>query len=454
MNDEAVLDFFTFGYILGDKTFLKGVTMLPYASMLICTKNGFSIKNYWDFEFKEDYKEYPDEYYIEKLSSLLIQAVKRQIDKKHRLGVALSGGLDSRTIAGIINKIEPTLQIPLITFGYDKNCDDIRIAKRVAKKLKWTHHVIHSAPDFLVDYGEKGVYLTDGLLGLTFFQIISLLEAMKKHVDILISGILLGNIFHSSVFDKLYTSNRNHVLDYKLLISLVGLLSTGEDIKSLFLESYYEKNKKLIKKSFDEIQNRKLPTLLLNKYSYLSITQRNRRYIFDQMLIVREEMEMRIPFLDNDLIDFYLTIPPRLRYNAYLISKTFKSLFSELARIPWQNTMAPIGANKMQKRVHYLIDKGLRGIDLIITKLSFEIISRQRKRNYYAYDVWIRKNKRVKDFFTKILLDEKTLSRGYFRPESIKRLVDLHMSGKETYSTELGLLVAFELWHREFIDNV
>ena len=101
-----------------------------------------------------------------------------------------------------------------------------------------------------------------------------------------------------------------------------------------------------------------------------------------------------------------------------------------------------------------MIDRGLRGIDLAITKLSLGIISRQRKRSYYAYDTWIRENEKVKEFFIKILLDKKTLLRGYFSPEGIKKLVDLHMSGKKNYATELGLLVTFELWHREFIDNV
>ncbi|OUC07385.1 hypothetical protein RY27_15250, partial [Litorilinea aerophila] len=49
------------------------------------------------------------------------------------------------------------------------------------------------------------------------------------------------------------------------------------------------------------------------------------------------------------------------------------------------------------------------------------------------------------------LLDERTLSRGYFQPETIRRLVSEQMAGAR-HAVKLGALISLELWHRQFLE--
>ena len=59
----------------------------------------------------------------------------------------------------------------------------------------------------------------------------------------------------------------------------------------------------------------------------------------------------------------------------------------------------------------------------------------------------------LKGFVEKILLDERTLNRGYFNREYILRMIEEHMSSRKNYSRQLSALITFELWHRLFVDK-
>jgi hypothetical protein len=80
-------------------------------------------------------------------------------------------------------------------------------------------------------------------------------------------------------------------------------------------------------------------------------------------------------------------------------------------------------------------------------------ISIPDKIGYPDYDEWIRKDARLRTSFEDILLDERTLSRGYFNEDYVRKIVRNHMSGKKDYGQELCALLTFELWHRLFFDE-
>jgi len=71
VDDRSVADFFSFGYILGNKTFFHGIELLPPASILTHNNGQMSIDNYWNFNYNEEYEDHPEEYYVEKLSKLI-----------------------------------------------------------------------------------------------------------------------------------------------------------------------------------------------------------------------------------------------------------------------------------------------------------------------------------------------------------------------------------------------
>ena len=70
-------------------------------------------------------------------------------------------------------------------------------------------------------------------------------------------------------------------------------------------------------------------------------------------------------------------------------------------------------------------------------------------RPYADYNLWMRNE--LRSWVGKILLDKRTLDRGYLQPLMIQKLVNEHMNG-EKYAKELGMLISIELWHRMYLD--
>ncbi len=71
-------------------------------------------------------------------------------------------------------------------------------------------------------------------------------------------------------------------------------------------------------------------------------------------------------------------------------------------------------------------------------------------RPYKDYRSWFRTV--LKDWVEGILLSDRFMQRGYYRPEYVRRLVAAHMAG-EDHTVSLGAMIAIELWHRQFIDG-
>lgn len=453
VDDASVMDYFTHGYMLGDKTFIRGIKLLSYGSMLVLSGEGLILKHYWSPKYEEE-ESMSDEEYSERLKSLLAESVERQLGGGHILGVSLSGGFDSRVISGLARRMRPELRLPQITFAYDLNCDDARIARKVSKRLGVENMFIRIRPDYLADLAVEGVRLTDGQSGLTFMHVLGILDELKSCADVHIKGVLLDAMLRPSAIRRAFFWSDNRLFDHTIMGELnIGLIPNPKEAVRAMDGDYYSKHEHCLEESFRQVAARGLPDNIYRRCCFLVMTERERRFIFELLNIIRKKAEIRMPWADNDLYDFYLTVPPRLIYDGSLAYNTAKSLLPSLSRIPMTATLAPVGAKRWEAKIYYLADKARRAIDYMITKLSFGRINRIRKRNFYAYDTWIRREKRVREFFEGILFDEKTLKRGYFNPEGLKQLWEEHLSGAKNHSIIFGLIASFELYNREFIDS-
>ena len=63
---------------------------------------------------------------------------------------------------------------------------------------------------------------------------------------------------------------------------------------------------------------------------------------------------------------------------------------------------------------------------------------------------WFRSD--LRDFLSETILSKVSLSRGYFKPDTIRNMVRLHIEKKADYSSQLWSLLMLELWHKRFID--
>jgi asparagine synthase (glutamine-hydrolysing) len=85
------------------------------------------------------------------------------------------------------------------------------------------------------------------------------------------------------------------------------------------------------------------------------------------------------------------------------------------------------------------------------SKLPPEIMHRKKMGFGVPLARWFRED--LREYAHEILLDEKTLGRGYFKQEAVRRLLDEHVSAAEDHSQRIWVLLNLELWHRIYIDG-
>jgi len=450
INDEAIAEFFTFGQLLGNKTFFKGITVLPPASIVAWDRERFSIKQYWEFCYDETDRIYPEEYYVEKLVKLFKQAVERRIRGSHKISVSLSGGMDSRAVVAAIDREHP---ITTFTFTFPGIDESPEIAKRVSNKKGTIHKQFEIKQDYLVDYAEKAVYLTDGMLNLVHFHEISILDEIRKCSDIVFNGWGCENTIKGQFLNKKILLSKDDNELGKILFKKFMIVSE-RDRNLLFSQNYYNKIKYLAFKSLQKELGKSKNKHPANRSDYFVFQNRERRSIhIANSVYQRSKFECEEPFTDNDFVDFSLKIPPELRCDRRIYFKFLKKLSPELSKIPVSPAGVHINVPSIIYKIYSLKKAGMRKFRDIIRIKTRGLIKIPFKDDYPDYGEWIRSNERLKKWVERILLDERTLNRKYFNRNFIIKMVNDHMSYRKDYTQLIFILLTFELWHRMFMEG-
>lgn len=448
INLDSMADFFSFGYILGDKTFINDINLLPPASMLIYSDNKLQIKQYWNWSVIKKTKITDENEIIDELGRLLIQAVRRRIQKNKRLGLFLSGGLDSRAVAAAI----PSSCYPIhaVTFG-KKNCDDYKIAKRICDKLGIEHHFVEMTAEKWFSGIDKTVWVTDGQLNVIHQHSWDAVDTLKKYVDCALSGIEGDFFLGGSSLRKEFLSSKDVDEFYMdAIINVDAQISLIREADFYTPQVLGKVKGKSVKNAKDEIKRWvKDP----ESSDYYFVTNRTRRFILMGDVCTRGELEVYRPFFDNDLVDFAFSIPSKLRLNHNIYNKMLLKFFPELFKcIPWQATGLPIGVNNNIINAYVFYDRIKFKINKVFKSVGLYPVFGDYK-NFADYNDWIRDNTKIKEYIYSILLSEKTIDRGYINRNFIKEILNCHMSGKKNYAQTIGLLLTFELFNRFFIDG-
>jgi len=160
--------------------------------------------------------------------------------------------------------------------------------------------------------------------------------------------------------------------------------------------------------------------------------------------VVRSKTAVRLPFIDNDLVEFSLNIPPYLRINRDLANRAFIEKFPDYAKIPIAQTHLPM--------ITCAREIWLRNIQFIQWHLRYRGLNKLAgpvSRPYKDYNLWFRTN--LRSWVQETLLNSRALNRGYLKPAAIKQIVSEHMAGKNN-AVKIGSLMTIELSHKFFTD--
>ncbi len=420
LDCQAIEEFFDIGYLLENRTWFEGIELVPPASILTfdLKKSKVGIEHYWSWNEINPMKGAIDEReLIEELGRLFKQSVRKRVNNNERIGIALSGGLDSRAILAAV----PEDYKPLHTFTFgQEGCDDIKIARKVSKIKGAQYHALELNSNNWLMPRTNGVWKSDGLLNLLHMHGIEFYDEYKSCTDFNLDGFAGDLVLGGSYLRKCS-------LDKKIHSSMVKNVTHSQMAISNFNTWY-----------------------MIDKTDPYFINNRVRRFTNSGLLSITKLIEVRIPFWDNKLIDFVYTIPDLLRYNSYIYNKMLLSTFSQYYyNIPWQKTGYPISYSELRGRIVRLKKRVNNKVRRESQRFGFKYTD---LKSFTDYPEWIRAQP-ARAFFEKLLLSKKALYPQFIDERRILHYLTDHMKRQKNYHNELCLVLTFELWLQQVFEG-
>lgn len=442
INPLAVAQLLSFEYVLGNRTLLTEAHLLPPSTLLTFGNGRLVIRSYWTLEFHDFCQPLGEEKYLEGFVHYMRQAVTRQAHDSLPAGVLLSGGLDSRMIVAFLCDDLVTEPLHTFTFGIP-DCDDVRLAQEVAALLGTRHLFSELKPNYLLDAGDEGVRLTDGMMSCVHMHAYANLRAQSQHASALYMGFMGDALLGGHLNRQLWAGFDEDALHQLMFEDACVLFSPAEQ-KKLFADHFQNHIKDDVFDSFRAVFAESKANLVANRQNHFDLRQRQRRFILNGVELVRSQVVVHTPFCDNDLVEFMLTVPPGLRLDRFLMVQAFIRFFPAVAKVPYARTGLPLMAcaRDLLIRINRLIRWRLHRVGLKRSPFP-------QHRRYCDYNSWMRTA--LRSWVEEILLSEHTLERGYFNPNYIRQLVAEHMAGAD-HNRKLGMLITLERWHRQFLD--
>lgn len=441
----AIGQFLTFQHPLGDRTFLADVRLLPGSSVLTFQDGRLNVRRYWDLRYAEHHTFRSEADYVDELLHLLRQAVKRQARDSLPTGVLLSGGLDSRVLLAFLSE---AVRDKLFSFTWGvPGCDDARYAREVSAIAGAENHFFELKPDYLLALAEKSVRLTDGMGSVVNLHALATLDAQTRYAKAIYKGFM-GDAMMGYGLTRQHWANceREQLAQaHYAAHEERNLLAFGvNEHDELFTPDFRRQIGSGVWDSYRAALSECPAPQLAQQRLYFDLRQRVPRMTLNGVEVVRSMAVARLPFCDNDLVDFTLRVPPGLLYDRYLIKKAFVEAFPRLARVPYTDTGLPMlpCARDVLIRLDQQIRWRLRGAGLTW-------VNEPKRRPYANYNHWLRTT--LRPWVEGLLLSERAAQRGIFNPATVRRLVDEQMAG-EKHAVKLGALLTIELWRRQFVD--
>jgi asparagine synthase (glutamine-hydrolysing) len=438
IDSQALAEFFSINFILGERTLFKHIKVLNPASILTFKDGTLKIEKYWEPVVGETETRFDQKEAIEKAHTLLLQAVERQMDDQKPKGCYLSGGLDSRTILGVVDQLG--YKIPAFTYGR-VGCDDQKGAELISKRLGMENFFFEVSPDYLRHWSRPGVWLTEGMTRVAF-EGLECLGKIREKASILFNGFGGNDLMGHLSFGLLEFVYRRKSKDWMSgFFDKVNEPFSEELLSKLFLPSYFPQGKERVFGAFADLLTSYPEKSVYNKIYHFFIREKARKSLLYGLLVDSGMIEYRVPFYDYDLVDFLLTIPPKQRMLSIFYRKLIAKKFPNLAKIVYQRTGLPVNSN-----LAWVLFK--KAQDICQRKLSS---AAGDKRGHVDDESWMRNE--LKDFVVFILLSKKATERGFFNPEFIKEIVNQHLLGTQNNALKIGTLLTFELWNQLFVDG-
>jgi asparagine synthase (glutamine-hydrolysing) len=424
-------EFIVCGCVLENRTLFQDIHVLPPGSAWSFEGGKLQKKStYFDPREWEELEPLKPEEYYGHLRDVFVKNLPRFFEGRERIGVSLTGGLDTRIIMAW-RKAEPNT-LPSYTFGsmYRDN-EDVKLARRVAEICGQQHETIPTGEEFLsrfAHYAERTIYLTDACVDLSRSPDLYLNEKAR-----LIAPVRMVGTYGSEML--------LHAVMFKAEEPVAGLFQNDLLPEIQRAKQTYDASRRGHPVTF--IAFRQSPW---HHYGVLGLEQ--------------TQVAVRTPYLDNELVRTIYKSPGPVAINEEGRIRLIREGNPALAQL---RTDRGLGDQKNPVlhvlleflfKAEYAYDYGMpqwvAQVDHFFSPLHLERIWLGRHKLYH-FRVWYRD--RLREYVREMLLDKRSLARPYLKPNTVRAIVDGHLKGSRNYTTEIHRLLTLELTHRLFLDS-
>lgn len=358
LSRPALQKYFAYGFIPAPHSLYSSVAKLPggYCMTYDLATEKLKVKRYWLFEIEphEHLPKNPEEEWGEELRSLLSSAVKRRLMSDVPLGIFLSGGIDSSAILAFTREQLPAGQIKTFAIGFQEaTFDESAYARRAANLFASDHYEeILSLEKARELAGNVLRRLDEPFADASILPTYLLCAFARRHVTVALCGDGADELFAGydpfkalsaarwyrclttpglrrgvqSLARLLPVSEKNMSLDFKIRRGLRGAAYPAPmwnpvwlgpldpcEIEDLFSEPVSAED--IYGEAIQAWENTSATSLVDKTLEFYT-----RFYLQDDILTkvdrasMMVSMEVRAPFLDNEVVDFARKIPHRYKY--------------------------------------------------------------------------------------------------------------------------------------------
>ena len=339
IDEGSVAAFLALGFVPGPRTLLSGVSKLMPGERLVVDRSGVHLSRYWNYPLPAP--EAPArsiQVYAEELLVRLEEAVRLRLMSDVPLGAMLSGGLDSSLITALMARnMKDPVKTFAVGFGGASEGNELSDAKLVAQTLGAEHHELSLGLDATLDIDGLVWSLDEPIADLSTVGFAALSQLAAQHVTVALSGQgadeLLGG----------YGRHRAAALVGKWqrlpipLASFIGMVGgRSRRVQSLNKRARLDPIARILAPK--EPLRAQLPEPLRSAAtdaasravadrlgSAVGVPLEQLLYVDGQLGLVDDmlhyfdrlsmahSLEVRVPFLDHELVEFCATIPARYK---------------------------------------------------------------------------------------------------------------------------------------------
>ena len=332
LDKPALLEYFTFQNFFTDRTLIEGIKILPAGHHAVLNlredRPQLKLTRYWDFHFSEPSGRVDVREYREELERLFHQAVKRQLIADVELGSYLSGGMDSGAITAVASQFQPYLKTFTCGFdlssasGIELSFDERVKAEAMSAKFKTEHYeMVLKAGDMERVMPSLAWHLEEPRVGQSYPNYYAA-KLASKFVKVVMSGAGGDELFGGypwRYYRAAGAANFEQYIDqyYVFWQRLVDNSHLRKLFAPIWDEVKHVSTHDIFRDVFANHQNElERPEDYINHSLYFEAkTFLHGLLVVEDKLSMAHGLETRVPFLDNDLVDFSMRCPVGLKLN-------------------------------------------------------------------------------------------------------------------------------------------